>query len=309
MCAALVQQQTEDLEFFRKNKLPIPGLLQQSNEWLEFRRQRIGASDAPVIMEVSPWKTAYQLWQEKLALVPQANYKSFAMERGINLENDARLLFTAETGISVKPLIYLSRDNDWGMASFDGVSEDGNHAVEIKCPGKEDHQKALNKQVPEKYIPQLQHQMQVLELDKIYYLSYDPSDENDLIHFTVNRDDKYIKAMIKKESEFWDCMQEVTPPKMSQRDYYERSDELWLALASEWKLINSQQKEFESKEKEARNMLISMSAGKNTTGGGIRLAKLVRKGNIDYANIPQLKEIDLEKYRKANSEFWKLTEI
>ena len=41
-------------------------LVQQSEEWLEFRRSRIGASDAPIIMGVSPWKTHYKLWVEKI---------------------------------------------------------------------------------------------------------------------------------------------------------------------------------------------------------------------------------------------------
>ncbi len=40
-------------------------LIQNTPEWHAFRRKRIGASDAPVIMGISPWKTPYQLWIEK----------------------------------------------------------------------------------------------------------------------------------------------------------------------------------------------------------------------------------------------------
>ena len=40
-------------------------LTQNTPEWLEFRRKKIGASDAPIILEVSTWKTPYQLWLVK----------------------------------------------------------------------------------------------------------------------------------------------------------------------------------------------------------------------------------------------------
>lgn len=40
-------------------------LLQNTQEWEKFRLQKIGASDAPIIMGVSPWKTPFQLWLEK----------------------------------------------------------------------------------------------------------------------------------------------------------------------------------------------------------------------------------------------------
>ncbi len=46
----------------------MSALIQHSNEWLELRKNKIGASDAPIIMKVSPWKTPYRLWEEKLGL-------------------------------------------------------------------------------------------------------------------------------------------------------------------------------------------------------------------------------------------------
>ena len=51
----------------------IVDLQQNTPEWLEFRRLRIGASDAPVIMEVSPYTTPYTLWERlSFALAPQS---------------------------------------------------------------------------------------------------------------------------------------------------------------------------------------------------------------------------------------------
>ncbi len=83
--------------------------VQGSEEWLAQRRKMIGASDAPVIMGVSPWCTPYRLWQEKLEIVkPRKQTKAMAM--GIRREDTARSRFTEETGISVKPAVIFHKD-------------------------------------------------------------------------------------------------------------------------------------------------------------------------------------------------------
>jgi len=44
-------------------------LRQNTPEWLEVRKTKLGASDAPAILGISPYKTAYQLFLEKMGLV------------------------------------------------------------------------------------------------------------------------------------------------------------------------------------------------------------------------------------------------
>ena len=45
------------------------GLMQQgSEEWLKLRKNYLGASDAAVVLGISPFQTRYQLWQDKLGL-------------------------------------------------------------------------------------------------------------------------------------------------------------------------------------------------------------------------------------------------
>ena len=58
----------------------MSALIQQTDEWLEMRRNKIGASDAPIIMEVSPYKKPNQLMEDKLTGAVMA--KSQAMQRG-----------------------------------------------------------------------------------------------------------------------------------------------------------------------------------------------------------------------------------
>ena len=73
---------------------------QNTEEWLEFRRDKIGASDAPIIMGKSPWKTPHQLWEEKIG-VRTSSYETAAMRRGKDLESEARKHFEQQTGLIV----------------------------------------------------------------------------------------------------------------------------------------------------------------------------------------------------------------
>ena len=63
-------------------------LQQGTQEWLDWRKERIGASDTPCIMGVG-FKTPFQLWQVKTGRVPP-DPQNYAMQRGNELEFGAR---------------------------------------------------------------------------------------------------------------------------------------------------------------------------------------------------------------------------
>lgn len=204
-------------------------LEQGSSEWHEFRKNHIGSSDAPIIMNVSPWKTAYQLWKEKLGL-EENRFVSEAMKRGIDLEEKARQLVSEYLDEDFQPTVCVSDSIEWMAASLDGLSPNGKYAVEIKCPNRDDHSLALNDIVPEKYIPQLQHQLAVCDLDFIYYFSFDGNDGKTI---KVHRDEKYIKNLIEQEKLFWKGLETLTAPSLSNRDFLEIEDTEWNKYSSE----------------------------------------------------------------------------
>lgn len=276
-------------------------MIQNSQEWLEFRKTKVGASDAPIIMEISPWKTPYQLWEEKLGI--RETIMTSAMQRGTDMEEEARQAFERETGIAMFPMVKIHPENEWMMASLDGISLDEKNILEIKCPGKEDHFTAVSNMVPDKYYPQLQHQLAVTGLEKAYYYSYTRSGS---ALVSVGRDDKYISKMIKKEKEFYDCMMEFLPPKLTERDYVERNDIEWQELSNAYLETQKLLKSLEEQEKLMKERLISLAGRSNAKGGGIKLSKVVRKGSVDYQMVPELKGINLEKYRKPAIETWRV---
>jgi len=281
----------------------MQSIVQQTDEWLALRKSKIGASDAPVIMEVSPWKTPYQLWLEKISSVKETK-KTASMQRGIDLETKAREEFEKLTGIFMIPQVVFHKSYDWMMASLDGMDIEQKSIVEIKCPNKIDHQTALSGNIPNKYYPQLQHQMEVCELDSAYYFSFDG--ENGTL-LNIPRDDIYIKKMLEKEVEFYECMQNFIAPETNEKDYTITNDDLTSFLAS--KLIDTKHniRELQKQEKEMTSDLLLMCGYKNTQGRNFKITKTMRKGFVDYTKIPVLEHMDLEQYRKDPIDIWRIT--
>lgn len=272
-------------------------LEQNTEEWLEFRKTKIGSSDAPIIMEESPWKTPQQLWEEKMGL-KESSYENAAMQRGKQLEAQARKAFELETGLVVWPNVLIHPEHEFIIASLDGITMDGQAAVEIKCPGEKTHQMALNGEIPRYYQIQMQHQLAVTGLQEMFYYSYDGQSG---VSLKVQRDDALIETLLEKEQEFFHCMQESTPPQT------QRSDLPWLTLAEEWKVIQEQKKTLKEKEESCRASLINLTEGSSSKGGGVRVTQHSRKGRIVYEKIPLLQGMDLEPYRQEATQIWKIT--
>ncbi len=277
---------------------------QNTDEWLEMRKNHIGASDAAVIMEVSPWSTPYQLWEEKVG-IRKPRVLNAAMARGNKLEEAAREAFIKRTGIVVFDEVVFHPHYRWMMASLDGIDIERKNIVEIKCPGADDHDMAIHGFVPPKYYPQLQHQMEVTGLDQCHYFSFDG--ERGVI-VMVNRNQEYIDKMVKKEYEFYEFVMSLEPPKLTERDYEERHDDLWRSVSADWIAVQNELEGLKAREEELRETLVGLSGKSNSRGAGIKVSRSLRKGSVDYKSIPELQGIDLNQYRKPTTECWRISQ-
>ncbi len=283
-------------------------LIQGTPEWHALRKTKITATDAAIIMGQSHWKTRIELYHDKLSSEPPMAPNA-RMQRGLDLESAARELFTLKTGIELIPKddprnVVIHPEKNWMMASLDAVSVCGNYTAEIKCPGEKDHNTALQGKVPDHYFPQVQHQFEVRKPKKHYYFSFDGFDGPIL---EVKPDWEYIKNMIEEEYKFYQCLITRTPPEPAEGDYIEREDDLWRQCASNWMGVTSQIKDLEKQEEELRKQLVFLSGESNTKGAGISLCQVQRKGLVDYSKVPELKGIDLDKYRKGSTTSWRIT--
>jgi len=276
-------------------------LIQNTPEWLEFRQMKIGASDAPSIMGVG-FHTPYKLWRIKIGF--DEIVVNRAMQRGKEMEELARKQFSKETGIEIFPKVVQHNEFEWMIASLDGISFDGKTIVEIKCPGIEDHSIALQGNVPKKYYPQIQHQIAVTGVNSAIYYSFR---DNAGVSIKVERDEKYLKELLKQEKEFYQCMIEFFPPQMTDKDFVNQNSEIWQAVCRDVKDCKNKLEELEAREKALKDVLIKLSKGQNSTGYGVRLTKIIRKGIVNYKAIPELQKIDLKPYIGNSTEYWKMT--
>lgn len=86
----------------------------------------------------------------------------------------------------------------------------------------------------------------------------------------------------------------------------EREDPEWCKLSQKWLEIRHQMHLLEAEEKTLRDAIIQLAGDQNVTGGGLRVKRLTRKGLVQYAQIPELQNVDLEKYRKEPLTVWHL---
>lgn len=77
-------------------------------EWLENRKQGIGASEVATVLGINKWETPYQLWRRKVGL-DEGKEENLAMRLGHLLEPAVASLWEEETGIKV----IKNTEGDW----------------------------------------------------------------------------------------------------------------------------------------------------------------------------------------------------
>lgn len=182
----------------------VVDLEQNTPAWLAWRRNGIGASDAPTIMGENRFKSAAQLLQEKRN--PQREVvANSAMVLGHQLEPEARARYVARIGREVRPICLQSTRFEWLRASLDGLSDNHDTVVEIKC-GQSAHRWASQwGAAPDYYYGQLQHILAVTGLPSLDFWCYWPGQPEVLI--PVARDEAYIGRLLEREEEFWGRVQ------------------------------------------------------------------------------------------------------
>jgi putative phage-type endonuclease len=281
-------------------------LVQGSQEWLSWRKKFVTATDAPALLGLSPYATPLQCWQRKTGQIPEQE-ASFAMIQGQLNEPIARKLFIKETGLDMVPVVIESDAYNFLGASLDGISECGEYLLEVKCNGMETHnfvKKNGLEGIPEYHFAQMQHQMLTTDRQahSCFYVSYN---NGEILIVEVPRHDDWIDDYLTEASKFWRQIVFFEPPALIDRDYTDMSDrELWESYSHEYKKLVREIKKLEFYKDEYKNKLVTMCQDKNCYGHGIKIFKKNVRGRVDYESIPELKDIDLDKFRKPSSETW-----
>lgn len=310
---------------------------QRSPEWHEWRAGGISASDTPVILSLSPYKTQWLLWAQKKGYLDTDDLeRNPHVRRGIELEDTFRQVVEQEIGDILLPVCVESTVNPLFRASLDGFDADGK-PHELKCPCEKQWVEVCllgeRSEAYQLYFPQVQHQLLVTGADH-GYLHFGFMDESEVLQkrsFKVLRDDAMISDILRVGAEFWNFVaNNVAPPKDKERDFFEPegADAIkWKALADESRTVQSEieklQAQLESL-KDRRNGIQAEAAEimgdfKSGLHAGLQVTRVDRLGAIDHGKairtlLPERSHEKLEQwledFRKKGSQYhiWSVTE-
>jgi len=188
--------------------------------WLDARRSMIGASESAAIFGVGYKSSSpITIWNSKVG-GPSLEFDEPTlkrMNRGKRLEPFIAGEFSDETGILVEDpgdyAIYRSNDKPWMGASIDRVAvhpEFGPIPLELKAVNGRFRSEWDDEEPPLKYVVQCQHQMYVTGTDHCYLVGWIGGDE--LAVRLLERDDKFLSAMLPVLEAFWRHVEDRTMP-------------------------------------------------------------------------------------------------
>lgn len=287
---------------------------QRSQQWHDWRagkdlpdgKSRITGTMLPIIRGESPYKTRHRLWEE-LTGRKEPPKQNFAMMRGVQFEDAARMAYIKKTGRHMDPVCFEHDDHPEFGVSLDGFELLGNRGVEIKCAGAKDFAMALSGRVPDKYWTQVQWQLFCSAAECFDYWSYNiETGEGALV--TVYPDLRLFEEMKAQALEFRQCLIDDKEP----------AGDVWMAEARLYRIAESEFSSAKDALDEAKNSLLSSipDGQESISGGGVN-ASLVpgRKGSIDtdklvadLVGLGLITQEKVEEYRKPSGKpSWRVT--
>ena len=192
--------------------------------WLAYRRKGIGGSDVAALLGISPWRTARDLYYDKLniAAVEDNEGNWVALEMGHLLEPLVAKIFERKTGYKAYQIkkMFQHAEYPWMLADVDYFVElpDGTTAIlEIKTTNynaRDNWWLDGKETVPVYYESQGRHYMAVMDLDRCFFCCLYGNNEDEVIIREIRRDMAYEEEMIYLEQYFWEnhVLAQTPPP-------------------------------------------------------------------------------------------------
>ncbi len=283
--------------------------VQGSPEWLEMRKSKIGASDSPIILGVSPYpnRTALALWKEKTGRCEPPHINQ-AMQRGHDLEPMIRDRYEQQIDDSFLPSVVTHPEHDYLIASLDGLNFNGDKLLEIKCCNKEVFNQAKNGVVVPHYYTQIQHQLScVPQATECHYVCYHSGDMASVI---VYPDHDHQQRLLEAAKEFYQCMVDDVPPAHSEHDYVEIQNEEAEANLHLYMDYRDAQSEAKKKADALKPLIINETDDGNCYCGPFKITKSYMKGSVDMKKLCEelgISEEMLESFRKPDAIRWTIS--
>ncbi|GIW60032.1 MAG: hypothetical protein KatS3mg087_1098 [Patescibacteria group bacterium] len=179
------------------------------------RNEIIGASEVPAICGLSPWQSCYDVWAEKVGLMPPKEENEY-MTLGKILE-PALLDYVSEEisqVVETQKVVQYDKFNELPLlCTLDGWLEDGT-IVEVKTSGligpKNPGKQWTLEEVPDHVWVQVQTQLFLTKAPLCHVVALIGG--LGLMHYQIEKAEGFDEYVLPILSEFWSCVQTKTPP-------------------------------------------------------------------------------------------------
>ena len=189
-------------------------------EWLNFRKQGIGGSDAAAVAGVNPFQSPVEVFLEKTDQI-SSNKDNEAMRIGRDLEDYVAQRFeekrSEDTGEEVKAWnvnqMLRHPEHDFMLADIDKRVV-GEGAL-LECKTTVDYKGLWTQEkYPNMYAIQVQHYLAVTGYSKAY-LAVLILNRREFRYYEIDRDEEIIDMLIDIEKDFWENnVQQGVPPEV-----------------------------------------------------------------------------------------------
>lgn len=174
-------------------------------EWLRLRKQGIGGSDAGAVCGVNPYRSAFNVYCDKVSVDLTEDEDNERMRQGRDLEDYCARRFSEATGLKVHRTNYLYRHDtcNFMIADLDRIIAGENAGLECKTTSawNADKWKSMDT-IPDHYLLQCQHYMAVMGYDYMYLACVILG--ADFVYYRIDRNEELIANLIKIERDFWE---------------------------------------------------------------------------------------------------------
>lgn len=181
----------------------VSTLNMEKKEWLRYRKEGIGGSDAGAVCGLNPYRTAMEVYFDKI-LEETEEIDNEAMRQGRAFEDYVARRFTEATGKKVRRAnaMFCHEKFPFMFADVDRMVVGENAGLECKTASPYMAEKWKDGQIPASYYMQCLHYMAVCNTEAWYIavLIYG----REFKYYRIERDEQMIADLIRIEKDFWE---------------------------------------------------------------------------------------------------------
>lgn len=207
-------------------------------EWLAWRRTGIGGSDAAAVIGLNPFRSRIEVYADKMGMMPEKE-DTESMRLGRDLEDYVAHRFCEATGKKVRRnnFMWCHDEHRCMIADVDREIIGENAGLECKTTQAWGGKVIMKGEIPLTYYVQCMHYMATMGYDRVYLavLIFGKG----FFHFTIERDEDEIAALVAAEAAFWCDHVEagISPDPDGSQSAEQAVDAIWGNRAQEDELL------------------------------------------------------------------------